>query len=117
MGSRKKLAIKRPVKKKKATKVKSNRLSVDTVMGVARIARLYLTDDEAKRFSKDLNDVLRAFKELDTAKTRGVEPSFQPLPVKNVFRDDVIEPSINNEEALRNTNHKEKKFFRGPRAV
>ena len=46
-------------------------------MKVARIARLYLSDKEARKLSKDLNDVLRAFKTLDKANTRSVEPSFQ----------------------------------------
>ena len=86
-------------------------------MRVARIARLHLSDEEVKKLSKDLNDVLVAFKELDKAKTKNVPPSFQPLLVKNVFREDAIEKSISNEEALSNTQHKEKKFFKGPRAV
>ena len=97
---------------------KSHRISPETVLKVARIARLHLSDDEAKRLAKDLNDVLAAFKELDKAPlTRGIEPSFQPLLVKDVFREDVVEDSVSNEKALANTKHKENKFFKGPRAV
>ena len=117
-SSRKLSRRKKEVRKKSYKKTKSKtRISPDTVMKVARIARLYLSEAEAKKLSKDLNDVLAAFKELDKANTRGVEPSFQPLLVKNVFREDAIEKSVSNEEALRNTMHREKKFFRGPRAV
>ena len=95
----------------------TKRISAETVTKVARIAHLYLTDDEVKKISKDLNDVLLAFKELDKAPTRSVDPSFQPLMVKDVFREDAIEECISNEEALKNTQHKERKFFKGPRAV
>ncbi len=102
---------------RKSAKKSAARISPETVMKVARIARLHLSDDEAKKLAKDLNDVLKAFKELDKAPAGGVEPSFQPLLVKDVFREDVVEESISNEEALANTKHKENKFFKGPRAV
>ncbi len=118
MASKKrKLAHASKKHKKRKISSKISRISPGIVMKVARIARLYLSDNEAKKFSKDLNDVLAAFKDLDKAKTKNVEPSFQPLLVKDIFRQDVVEPSISNEEALRNTRHKEKKFFKGPRAV
>ena len=93
------------------------RISIETVMKVARIARLNLSDAEAKKLSKDLNDVLHAFRELDKANVKSVQPSFQPLLVKDVFREDVVEGSVSNETALKNTKHKEKGFFKGPRAV
>ena len=112
-----KTSRKQKILAKKISRKVSAKISPDAVLKISRIARLYLNENETKNFSKDLNDVLRAFKELDKAITKNVEPSFQPLLVKNIFREDVVEPSISNEEALRNTRHKEKKFFRGPRAV
>ena len=112
-----KTSRKKKILAKKISKKVSPRISPDAVLKIARIARLYLSENETKKFSKDLNDVLAAFKDLDKAKTKNVEPSFQPLLVKDIFRQDVVEPSISNEEALRNTRHKEKGFFKGPRAV
>ncbi len=102
---------------KKKFHQKSAKISPETVARVARIARLYLSDAEMKKFGKDLNEILKAFKELDKANTRSAEPSFQPLLVKDVFREDATEKCISNDEALKNTKHKEKKFFKGPRAV
>ena len=91
-------------------------ITAEIVKKVAKIARLDLTEGEVKKFSKDLNDILSAFKDLDKAKAN-VEPSFQPLEIKDVVRDDKSEDVFSQETALSNTKHKEKGFFKGPRAV
>ncbi|MFA4820401.1 MAG: Asp-tRNA(Asn)/Glu-tRNA(Gln) amidotransferase subunit GatC [Candidatus Aenigmatarchaeota archaeon] len=36
--------------------------------------------------------------------------------MENVLREDAPEKCLSNEEALKNTKHKEKGFFKGPRA-
>jgi len=84
---------------------------------VAGIARIHLTDSEKKKFERDMKSILEAFGSLDRAKTDGIEPAFQPIPVKDVLREDEIEPCLTQEEALANTKHKENGFFKGPRVV
>ncbi len=84
---------------------------------VASLARLELTDQEKKKFLRDLNEILAAFRDLDKIDTKNVEPSFQPLPLSDVMRDDAIEKCITQERALFNTEHKEKGFFKGPKVV
>lgn len=91
------------------------KITEETVAHVAKIARLNLTARETTKFQKDMNEILAAFKVLDEAPN--AEPSFQPVEIKNVFREDKIEPSLPQEVALKNTKHKEKGFFKGPRAV
>jgi aspartyl-tRNA(Asn)/glutamyl-tRNA(Gln) amidotransferase subunit C len=92
------------------------KISLETVKHVARLARLDLTDKELKNFQKDLDDVLLAFKDLDKAKTR-CQASFQPLPIKDITREDEEKGCLSQETILANTKHKEKGFFKGPRAV
>ena len=89
----------------------------ETVRKVAEIARLNLSEADLKKMSKDLEDILKAFKDLDKAKTDGVRPSFQPIEMKNVLREDKVEKSIPQEHALKNAKHKEKGYFKGPKAV
>ena len=88
-----------------------------TVRHVARIARLKLTEKEIKTFSKELDEVLKAFSKIDEVDTSGVEPSFHVYEIINVFREDKVEPSLEQNNALKNTKHKEKGFFKGPRVV
>ena len=92
------------------------KVTPDIVRKVAKIARLDLTEAEVKKFSRDMNEILAAFKELDKAKAN-VEPSFQPLKIKDIMREDKPEDVLSQSEALANTKHKEKGFFKGPRAV
>ena len=93
------------------------KIDKETVKHVAFIARLMLSEKEISKFSKDLNDILDAFSVIDDVHAEGVEPSFQPLLIKDIMRDDELEPSLSQTDALLNTEHKEKGFFKGPRAV
>lgn len=89
----------------------------DTILKVAEVARLNLTPHEADKFSRDLEDILEAFKKLDEAKTEGIEPTFHPVEVKNVFREDEAAAGLSAEAALSNTKNKEDGQFRGPKVV
>ncbi len=89
-----------------------------TVKKVAEVARLNLTEREVKEYAQDLTNILEAFKELEKVKTDGVEPTFQPIEVKDVLREDVVEPSLSQEEALSNIKkNKEGGHFKGPKVV
>lgn len=84
---------------------------------VSSVARLSLTEDEKKKFLRDLNEILAAFRVLDSVDTKNIPPSFQPLPLGDVLREDSAEKCISQERALFNTEHKEKGFFKGPKVV
>jgi len=88
-----------------------------TVEKVAEIARLNLTEKEVEKFSKDLTNILGAFEDLKKADTKNVEPTFQPVEVKNIVREDKIENSLGSKEALSQTKNTEGKYFKGPRVV
>jgi len=89
----------------------------DLVRKVASIARLDLTDEEVKTFTKQFGDVIDWFNELGKVDTKGVRPSFHPLKTENVFREDKVEKCLSQDESLSNTSHEEDGFFKGPRAV
>lgn len=91
------------------------KITEETVEHVAAIARIKLTPSELKRMQKDLTEILAAFKTLDEAPS--AEPSFQPVPMENVMREDIIEEPLPRDIALKNTKHKEKGFFKGPKAI
>lgn len=88
---------------------------MDEVRKVAKLARLELSDDEAKRFSRELDDVIKAFDALNVAEDE--EPSFRPVDVSDVMRPDAAGKCLTREEALSNTKHKEKGFFKGPKVI
>ena len=99
------------------SKDKSNEWKIDKnlVERIAKVARVNLTTHELNEFSKQLKNILSAFNEIDEVDTKGVEPSFHPQELKNVWRDDKVEEWDWN--PLENTEHKENKHFKGPRIV
>ena len=93
------------------------RVDERTVRDVARIARLELSDKEVRMYSQDLESILKAFTTLQKIDTRNVEPTFQPIEVSDVLREDRVEPSLPRERLLRDLLNKEKGFIKGPRVV
>ena len=84
---------------------------------VASLARLKLTKDEVHEFTPQLKEVLDSFSKLDEVDTKDVVISPQPVEIKNVLREDKVEASLAQEDALANSEHKKDGYFKGPRAV
>jgi aspartyl-tRNA(Asn)/glutamyl-tRNA(Gln) amidotransferase subunit C len=69
---------------------------------VANLARLALTPEEKATFSTQLNDVLSYIEQLKAVDVAGIEPTAHAFPLYNVWADDVPQPGLPVEEALRN---------------
>lgn len=85
----------------------------ELVEHVAKMSRLELTKEELERFTEQLKGILDAFKEIDEVDTDDVQPSFHPVEVKNIWREDQAEywgwcPFDNSE-------HIEERYFKGPK--
>jgi aspartyl-tRNA(Asn)/glutamyl-tRNA(Gln) amidotransferase subunit C len=89
----------------------------ELLLKVSKNARLDLSTDEIKMFLPQFEEVLKAFEKLDELDTDKEEPSFQPIPIQNVWREDIEEKSLSQEDALKNTKHKKDGYFKGPVAV
>ena len=87
------------------------------IENIARISRLNLTKSEIKEFLPQLKEVLNNFSKLNELNIEKVKPSFQPVIVKNVLREDVVGKCLTQEEALKNSKHKKNGYFVGPRAI
>ena len=73
-----------------------------TVVHVADLARIALTDAEIERFTGQISVVLDAVDRLAEVDTSTVPPTASALPIHNVERDDVARPGLTNEQALAN---------------
>ena len=89
----------------------------DSIRRAAINARIALTDEEVERFSKQAEDILKAFAGLKSLDTRGEEPSVQPVQCDNVMREDLPRECLTQDEALANTPHKKDGYFKGPRVM
>lgn len=88
-----------------------------TIKQVSKIARLDIDEKEIDEFASDFSSILKSFEILKQVDTEKVKPSFQPFDIKNIVREDKAEKCISQEDALKNAEQKQDKFFKGPRAV
>ena len=95
-------------------KVKINK---ELIEHVAEVARLKLTDKEIEKFSKELKEIIEAFSTIDKINTKGIEPSLQPIELRNMLREDKKEECFSQEAALSLSDHKKDGYFKGPKAV
>jgi aspartyl-tRNA(Asn)/glutamyl-tRNA(Gln) amidotransferase subunit C len=69
---------------------------------VAKLARLALSPEEKAKFAQQLGDVLHHIEQLSKVDVTGVEPTAHAFPVFNVWADDVAQPGLPVEAALKN---------------
>ncbi len=70
------------------------------MLKVAQLARLRLTAAELDRYTHQLADMLEHFADIDALDLTAIEPMTQPLPLRNVVRDDVVRESLDRDEVL-----------------
>ena len=68
---------------------------------IASISRLNLSESEINEFLPQLKEILNAFSKIKEVNTENVRPSFQPLEIKNIYREDKIEKCLSQEEAIK----------------
>ena len=73
-----------------------------TIDGVARLARLSLSDEEADRLSHELASILDYAELLQEVDTTGIDASSHPIPLQRPMRDDSRIESIDPELAVAN---------------
>ena len=92
-------------------------VTLEDVRKVAELARLEFDSKEESRLLEDLNQMLQYVAALSELDTDGVPATAHVLPVANVFRDDVVRPSLSQEEALANAPSFGHGHFRVPKVI
>jgi len=84
---------------------------------VARLARIALTPAEEEKLGMQLTHIIGYIEKLKEADVSNVEPTAHAVPLVNVVRADEIQPTLSNEEALRNAPAKANGLFLVPKIV
>ena len=84
---------------------------------VARLARISLTPAEEEKFGQQIAHIIGYIEKLKELNVDEIEPTAHAAPLVNVFRPDEIQPSLTNEEALRNAPAKANGLFLVPKIV
>jgi aspartyl-tRNA(Asn)/glutamyl-tRNA(Gln) amidotransferase subunit C len=84
---------------------------------LSKLARIELKEEEKKKFEKELLKILEYIEKLNEVNTENVLPTYHVLPVKNVFRDDIVEEFPFKEKIIENAPDREKDLFKVPRII
>jgi len=84
---------------------------------IAELARLKFKDEELESFTVQLNEILAYMEQLNELDTENVEPLLHPVENSNVFRNDLMKPSIDREDALKNAPDKDEEYFKVPKVI
>lgn len=87
------------------------------IQKVAKNARLNLTSSEIKEILPELKEILNNFEKIKSAPTSKIKPSFQPIEIKNITRQDKTQKPLTQQQALKNSKHKQDGYFKGPKAI
>jgi len=89
-------------------------LTLDQVRWVAHLARLDLSEAELEMMTRQLSAILEYVDQLQKINTDQVEPLAHPLPIHNVFREDVPAPCLPVDAALQNAPDRRGDFYGVP---
>ena len=92
-------------------------ITPEQVRHVAKLARLHLDEPQLQRLEGQLESILEYVAKLREVDVTGVEPLAHALPLTNVLREDVVEPSLPLEKVLQNAPESDGPFFKVPKVI
>ncbi len=87
------------------------------VRHVAMLARLDLSPQRLEKLTGQLESILGYVAKIGQVDVSNVEPLAHALPLHNVFREDVVEPSLPLEKVLQNAPETDGPFFKVPKVI
>ena len=93
------------------------KITSEEVRHVADLARLRVSDEEVEIFTSQLEGLLEHFSAISSIDTQGVAPTSHPIELNNVFRKDVVKPSLTQEQVLSNAPKTEESRFAVPQIL
>lgn len=92
-------------------------LSKEDVRYIAHLSRIHLQDQEVERLTKDLEGILHYIEKLKKLDVKGAKPTSHVLPLKNVYREDAVRPSLKQDEVMGISVANQKGSFKVPQVI
>ena len=92
-------------------------LSPQDVAGLARLARIELTQAELEHLAPQLDVILESVAHVSDVAADDIPPTSHALPLTNVFRPDEVRPSLPVADVLSQAPAAEQDRFRVPRIL
>ena len=89
----------------------------DEVRHLADLARIELDDAELDHIAPQLSVILESIASIAEVAAGDIAPTSHALPLTNVFREDVVTPSLTPEQALSGAPEADQQRFSVPRIL
>ena len=80
------------------------------------LGRIKLPEESRAKAQSDLQEILQYIDTLSELDTEGIEPMSHALPLTNVMREDIVQPSVSPEEVLLNAPEQKNNYLLVPRS-
>lgn len=89
----------------------------ETVVKIAKLARIQLSESEQENFSQQLTKALNYFEQISKIDTTNVEPLVTPNDVENHWRHDEVSQILSVDEIVANAPDRTGNLFKVPPVV
>lgn len=89
-------------------------LSREDVEKISLLARLRLSPSELETMTTQLGQIVEYVDQLSELDTTDVEPMAHAVEISNVFREDIVAPSLDRDEALSNAPNRDDECYLVP---
>ena len=93
------------------------KITTDDVLSVAKLARLNVTEDEAKKLTGEMESIITFADMLSEIDTSLIAPTNHAMKVQNVFREDKVTGSYDREDILKNAPSQDSGCYLVPKVV
>jgi aspartyl-tRNA(Asn)/glutamyl-tRNA(Gln) amidotransferase subunit C len=92
-------------------------ITIAEVDKVAALAKLQFSVKEKQRLANELAQIVGYMEKLNELDTEKVAPTSHVIDLKNVYREDKVESSLTQEEALKNAPAQRHGYFSVPKVI
>jgi aspartyl-tRNA(Asn)/glutamyl-tRNA(Gln) amidotransferase subunit C len=92
-------------------------LEQNVIDQLAESSKLYLTEDEKKKISAEMENIILFVNKLNELDTSNTKPMYQVVEMKNIFREDSVKNILDRDKILENAPSVENGCFKVPRVV
>ena len=92
-------------------------ITIEDVDKIAKLAKLEFSPEEKKKFTEQMAQIVTYFEKLNELDTDEVPPTYHVLDIKNVMREDKVEPWLTQEDVLANAPARKLGFFSVPKVI
>jgi len=84
---------------------------------ISKLARIYLSDEEKRNFTTQLDSILEYVNKLNELNTDNVEPTAHILPLNNVMREDEVKKIWDTDLAVKQSPLLKERLYIVPKVI